>query len=443
MVYNMMHNATGPWTGCSYQDTAKYATGEEGKIFVSESDREILRKLAGRVADLAVKEKQQEKIKLWKDHNTLKTKRPVVFCDPENGWNDIIMDDILQCHGNLARRWELILRKELFWGEELKDDKPVGTFFNVGYTYTESDWAGEKDLVRGGTGGGSYIWEAPIKDIGDIDKIRVPEIEVDYKVTNDTLELAQEVFEGLLEVRLKGIWWWSLGFTFDLVKLIGLEKMLMLFYDDPELVHSVNKKISEGYEAKLKFLEDNSLLYLNNDGTYVGSGGLGYSDEMPAHDFDESKVRPVDMWVHSESQETSSVSPEMFDEFIFRYQLPIIEKFAMACYGCCEPLDKRWKIIKKIPNLRRVSISHWADNRKMAEYLQDKYIYSMKPTPADLAVPEIDADHIREKMTREMEITNGCIVEVIMKDNHTLGKNPQNLVNWVRIMRQVIDKVYG
>ncbi|MES0342111.1 MAG: hypothetical protein ABUK08_07340, partial [Candidatus Humimicrobiaceae bacterium] len=61
-----------------------------------------------------------------------------------------------------------------------------------------------------------------------------------------------------------------------------------------------------------------------------------------------------------------------------------------------------------------------------------------------LAVPEIDEEHIREKMTRELEVTKGCFVEVIMKDNHSLGKNPQNLYDWVKIMRQVIiHKVYG
>jgi len=27
------------------------------------------------------------------------------------------------------------------------------------------------------------------------------------------------------------------------------------------------------------------------------------------------------------------------------------------------------------------------------------------------------------------------------KDNHTLGKNPGNLTNWVKIVRKAIDKV--
>jgi hypothetical protein len=35
------------------------------------------------------------------------------------------------------------------------------------------------------------------------------------------------------------------------------------------------------------------------------------------------------------------------------------------------------------------------------------------------------------------------VLELIMKDNHTLGGNPQNLVEWVRIFREEIDRAAG
>ena len=443
MVYNIMPNATGPWKGCALLDTAKFATGEKGKISVSEKDREILRGLAGRVAEFAAHDIQQKKIKLWKDHNSLRTPQPVILADPENGWNDIITEDVLECEGNLARRWELLLKKDLIYSEKIKDDRPIEAIFEVGYTYIQNDWVGESNMFHGGTGGGSYSWDASVKNLDDVDKIKMPEIEIDNKVTFDTLELAKEVFDGLLDVRLKGIWWWTLGFTLDLVMIIGLENMMMLFYDDPGLIHAVNRKIAKGYEKKIKYLADNNLLCLNNDHTYVGSGGLGYCDELPADDFDGNCVRPVDMWVLAESQETSSVSADMFEEFIFSYQLPLIKKFGLVCYGCCEPLDKRWHVIKKIPNLRRVSVSPWADKKKMAEFLGDRYVYSMKPTPADLAVPSIDKEYILKNMIEDIKATRGCIVEVLMKDNHTLSGNPDNIYDWVEITRRAIDKVYG
>jgi hypothetical protein len=41
---------------------------------------------------------------------------------------------------------------------------------------------------------------------------------------------------------------------------------------------------------KLEFLEDNKLLTLNNSGDYVGSGGLGYSFEIPKKDINNLKI---------------------------------------------------------------------------------------------------------------------------------------------------------
>jgi len=438
-----MLNATGVWTGCNYQDTYKYTAGEAGQVFISVKDREVLRKLAESIAGLALKDKEKVKVDLWYKHNSMKSERPLIFCDPENGWNEIIIENMLECKGLLARRWEVVLRKELFWGEEILDDKPIEANFKIGYTYTEDDWAGESKLIIGGKEGGSYVWDAPIKNLKDLDKIKIPQIKIDYKTTQETIELAKDVFHDLLEVKLESIWWWSLGVTLDLVKLVGFSDMFMLFYDNPEFVHQVNHIIMEGYLKKLDFLEKNNLLFLNNKGTYVGSGGLGYTEELPAKDFDGTHVRPIDMWGFVESQETVGVSPAMFEEFIFKYQLPIIKKFGLSCYGCCESLESRWHIIKKIPNLRRVSVGPWADRKKMAQLLGDKYIFSMKPNPADIAVSQINKDYIGKKMEKDLEITKGCIVEIIMKDNHTIGKNPGNLTNWVRTVRKAIDKVYN
>jgi len=39
-----------------------------------------------------------------------------------------------------------------------------------------------------------------------------------------------------------------------------------------------------------------------------------------------------------------------------------------------------------------------------------------------------------------LEITRGCVVEVIMKDNHTLARRPENAVRWCRIAKQEIER---
>jgi len=202
------------------------------------------------------------------------------------------------------------------------------------------------------------------------------------------------------------------------------------------------KIISEGTLKKLDFLEDNGLLSLNNE-SYVGSGGFGYTRELPAKGFNQSKVRTIDMWGFCDSQETIGISPKMFEEFIFPYQLPILKRFGLNCYGCCEPMDPRWNIIKNAPNLRRVSVSPWANLEKMAEYLEDNYIYSAKLSPTPLAEPVMNKELVRSEIRKALEVSKGCVVELLMKDNNTLGRNPENVINWVRIAKEEIGRIYG
>ena len=66
------------------------------------------------------------------------------------------------------------MRKEIFWVGFIKDDKVIEPYFDIGYTFTDDEW-GLDSLVSGGTGGGSYVWEAPVKNARDVKKIIIPE----------------------------------------------------------------------------------------------------------------------------------------------------------------------------------------------------------------------------------------------------------------------------
>ena len=405
------------------------------QVLIGEADRDVLRRLAGKMAELAARPIEQEKKDLWNRHNALEPTRPVVFCDPENGWNEIITEDQIECEGELAQGWEMTLRKEIFWAESMGDDRMVEAVFNVPHVYQESDW-GMHETVFKAASHGSYRWDPPLKTYDDLDKLRFPEITVDDPTSEKLLALARETFDDILQVRRKTMWWWTLGMTWTLVNLRGLEQMMMDMYDHPDGLHKLMGFLRDGHLAKLDFLQENNLLSLNTENTYVGSGGFGFTRELPQPDFDGTHVRTMDMWGFCESQETVQVSPEMFEEFVFPYQMPIMERFGLNCYGCCEPLDKRWHVVKRLPRLRRLSVSAWANFEKMAEQLGGDYIYSVKPAPAELALPQIDEDRIRRELRRLMQITKGCRVEVIMKDNHTIGNNPQNVTRWCRIAQE-------
>lgn len=436
----MENYGNGPSTGLDQTAIGKITTGfTAGDLAVSVPDREVLRTLAERVAAIAASERMKETRRLWKDLNALKRTRPLVFCDPENGWNEIITASQMRCGGKLARRWEMDLRKEIFWAEAMGDDKPVEARFEVPYTVSPDDW-GLASEHRRTEALGSYAWEGRIKDYAkDLPKIHPPRFEIDWAVTKGCLELAAKTFEGILPAVLKGTWWWSLGITIVSAELRGLSALFYDFIDHPDELKELHSMISKGLLEKLDYLERQNLLSLNNDGTYVGSGGWGFTDELPRNGFGGS-VRTSDMWGFCESQETVNVSPEMYEEFIFPYEKPLMDRFGLNCYGCCEPLHPRWHVVKRHKNLRRVSCSPWVDLEKMADFLGDGYVFSMKPNPAALAVPSIDREGIRKALRRAFDVTRGCRVEVLMKDNHTIGKRPENVVQWCGIAREEAER---
>ena len=409
---------------------------------ITDEEKEVLRRLAGKVAELADRKIEQEKRLLWTKHNDLGAQtRPLVFCDPENGWDEIITTEQMQCHGKLARQWEYRLRKELFWAESMCDDRVVEPSFDIMDIYTRTDW-GLREVYHGGEQGGAKSWDSPIKDLDDISQLRFPSIDVDQKATNRLVELAEHVFGDLLPVRRRNMWYWTLGLTQVVIKLRGLENMMLDMYDNPEGLHRLMAFIRDGTQQMVDFLEGEGLYTLNNEGDYVGSGGFGWTSQLPAAGFD-GHVRTVDLWCLSESQETVGVSPEMFEEFIFPYQLPIVERFGLVCYGCCEPIHSRWHVVRRIPNLRRVSVSPWCDRAQMAEQLKGDYIYSLKSHPGPLAMPHFDADAVRSDTRDALARAKGCRLEIIMKDNNTICNDPSRVVNWVRIVREEIDRIYG
>jgi len=417
--------------------------GIDSNLIFEKKDIEVLKNLGRKVRFYAEKPLETEKAMLWTAHNDLNVGRPLVFIDPENGWNEIITQDQIKCQNPLARVWEMHLRKELFWVEGMKDDKVILPVFYIPYSYTDSGW-GLMETVKYSEDveDGAFIYDSPIKDYKkDFQKLKFPVITVDHKKTTSILNLAETIFDGILEVRLRGNWWWSLGMTWDFIKLRGLTNFMMDMYDNPDGLHSLMGFLRDGVLKKLDFLEENGLLGDNTGGAYVGSGGFGWTTQLPAEGFNSEKVRTRDMWGFTESQETVGIAPQMFADFIFPYQLDIMKRFGLNCYGCCEPIDPRWDTVKKFPNLRRISTSPWADREKMRDYLGRNYIMSLKPMPTPLAMNVLDEDEVRGTVRADLKTTQGCNVEYIMKDNHTLGKNPRNATRWVEIVREEIDRL--
>jgi len=165
---------------------------------------------------------------------------------------------------------------------------------------------------------------------------------------------------------------------------------------------------------------------------------VGYTHDLPQKDY-RGIARLKDLWGLAESQEMTGVSPQMLDEFILPYQIRLLENFGLNYYGCCEDLSKKFKIAKKIPNLRRVSVAPWTDMRAASEELEDKYVYVWTPSPSDLAMDQFDENLIRKKIKEGLKLTRENIVEIIMKDTHTLRGDPARMKKWAYIAKELCE----
>ena len=407
----------------------------------SQKETDCLRKLGAEVLEISQRPDMAKKKALWTAHNDLKSADPLVFIDPENGWNEIIDAKTLVSEDPLARVWEMALRKQIYWADDMKDDKVIEDYFDVPYSYSEDGWGLELGKT-GGENGGSYKVVQALKDYDtDFDKIHYPNITIDWDQSFKVMELAHSTFDGILKVRRKGTWWWTLGMCWDFVNLRGLEDFMTDIVAEPKNFHRMMNLLCEGKLKMLDFLERQELLALNTGGTYVGSGGFGYTNELPSPGYD-GYVTTMDMWGFVDSQETVSINPDQYGEFILPYHKRIADRFGLNCYGCCEPYNPRWKYIKELPRLRRVSVCPWADWSTVPEYLGINYIASIKPIPTPLAMENMDEDIIRRDCRRAVKETKGGICEFIMKDNNTLGHNPRHATRWVEIMREEIEQVY-
>ena len=159
---------------------------------MTENEKNTLRKLAACLAELAACPVENEKRALWYKHNALEETRPLVFCDPEIGWGEIIPASSLVCEGDTARIFELYLRKELFWAECMLDDRVVEARFCVPYVFTE-DWGLQMRRI-GGSDGVSYRIDAPIKDYSDTAGLHFPIITIDHDQIDMRYHTALEIF---------------------------------------------------------------------------------------------------------------------------------------------------------------------------------------------------------------------------------------------------------
>jgi hypothetical protein len=127
------------------------------------------------------------------------------------------------------------------------------------------------------------------------------------------------------------------------------------------------------------------------------------------------------------------------------YESELLEPFGLNGYGCCEPLTGgKLEHVFELPNMRRISISPFADVEEAAEKLKSDYIYSWKPHPAHLC-GEFNPERIRSYIRHALEVADahGCVFEMVLKDTHTCDHRPERFTRWTEIAREEVRRISG
>ncbi len=415
------------------------------EIKLSGKDTKILRQLAGEVAEIASLPVHKAKAEQWIKLNDLKSERPMVWIN-EICWNEMNVNGelTLQAEDPWARNQEDHLRKTIYQWKHLPADMIVNDYLVCPLAIHSTDFGIIEDVDIVKTDETSDVvsrhFNVQIKEPEDIEKIKLPTITHNEKATEFSFQAMCEIYDGIMPVKKHGqthIWFTPWDY---LIRWWGVQEAMMDMIMRPKMVNAAVERMVDAWMVELDQFEEMNLLSLDNDNTRVGSGGYGYTSELPGDDYEQDHVRPHNMWGCSNAQIFSEVSPEMHWEFAVKHDMRWLERFGMTYYGCCEPLDKKMDVLRKIPNLRKISMSPWCNIERVVAEVGSDYVISRKLSPAILAETQWQPEKARADIREVLEKADvNCHIEFIMKDISTVHYEPQRLWEWSQIAMEEVE----
>jgi len=413
------------------------------EVTLNRHDTEILRRLAAEVAEIAALPVQKENARLWRKLNDLESERPMVWVN-EICWHEMDVNGelTLTCEHPWARDQECELRRTLYQWRHLPCDMVVNDYLICPLLFHSTDFGIVEDVDVVRTSAASDIvsrhFHVQIHDFDDLEKIKMPQVSHNERATDLHYQAMCDAYDGILPVRKVGqthIWFTPWDY---LIRWWGIEQAMVDLIERPDLVHAAVERMVDAWMTELDQFDRLNLLSLDCDNTRVGSGGYGYTRQLPGPDFDSAHVRPHNLWGCSNAQIFSDVSPQMHWDFAIAHDLRWLKRFGLTYYGCCEPLSGKIDLLRRIPNLRKISASPWCDTRKMIEQIGGDYVISRKPSPAIFAEDDWSPARARAQLIEFLDqACGGCHVELVMKDISTVRGHPERLWDWAKIAMEV------
>ena len=311
------------------------------------TDKQITGELAKEIAEIAALPVQQTRLREWKALNALKPERPMFTID-QICWGQLNYADelTLRCTDSFARKLEDSLRKMLYRWNHLRDDRVVEPVIGVSMVIRGGIYNRRvsETLLKNHESDGvmSHHFKDQLSTDEDIENLEMLDIEYDSTATDENISRTEELLGGHLEVKAVGQSL-SLAIWDRISEFRGVDKVLYDIIDRPDFIKKTVDKFAAMSTKLVDQLEEQGLLEPAQSLIHCAGG---WTDDLPKQGFNPEKPRASDCWIMGMAQMFATVSPAMHDEYEIQPLKPLLERFGLVNYGCCEPLDQKIDIIK-------------------------------------------------------------------------------------------------
>jgi hypothetical protein len=404
---------------------------------IKPAERSAFRDLIKQYLELANDPIMEERRELWRRLHDLRPIRPGVLVTGGRVWNEAVESIGLQGEDPELRSYEWHLRLALFRGG-IRDDTVFEPWLTVRPVFTECGWGPSCERINSPNGTG-WLTKHPITDITDLSALRKPRHAIDEAATEARVARLHDLVGDLIDI--------ALDRTPQLVNLAGdiaspmghlrgIEQIMLDMCMQPEALHRLAAFLRDGILATHEQAEEAGDWGLTSHRNQAVAYGGGLPDPKP----NVQGIKRSQLWGHFAAQEFAQVSPPMHEEFLLRYQLPIMKRFGLVAYGCCEDLTAKIDMLRQVPNLRRIAVTLAADIRACSEQIGTDYVISYRPNTAGMVCCGFDEDYIRRTIGTALEVFRGKHFDITLKDIDTAEGDLGRLRRWVEIVREQIER---
>jgi hypothetical protein len=410
-------------------------------------DQGILEPLVDRTLQAAGLPVQEERKRLWADHQALRPTAKIPVCVYYEGipvpqWETMLGPGPLACRGELARSLELDLRRQLWMTDHVPDDHIVWPSIVVDAVKLRSEdwgiplaWEGSRPGVDDPLEARRIV--APFAGGIDTGRLTFSDTEVDPVVTRRRAEAARELTGGRLGIHVR---WPDLGHSpFDIAaRLCGLENLLVWCVDRPDQVRELMEFLTRSHLEHHERREREGRINCFREGEYARVGFRVHCWRPSLGTIGAGTPGLADEWAYVSAQTSSGLGPRQYEELVQPSNTALAAPFAKwtVYYHGCECLDGKIDAIARIPNLRRFHVSPWSSVEVARGKLRGSVVCEVHANPSEVFFGASRGD-IRRRLRGLVDAGGGMPMDLDLSDIHSVNGRPELLGVWAEEAQEV------